>query len=244
MAVPTDPNKILIKNSIYPNGLTTQRIYEYYMDNKETIIKYTKNKPVLLFMKLTEDKPEIIKRKHIGKDIILTEETYETYINGHVISISYEPNYNKIEKLIIDIDPTTKKINDKDLKKCIKEDLDKLDLNNLFKSNSRGIHKKIYASRKGFHLIYDVDENQLNGSPNIDWVRNSLKNLLVSQFGDKYLIFDKSRKTNSVPHSINLDLSSMTKRGSITAPYSLTRDGTIYTEVDSIDKFDRRSTYL
>lgn len=230
MPKPTDPTKTIIKNEYYSNGLSSGEIYNYYMDNKNLIIEYADGRPILLFYKFDQYRDFIVKRNIGGKKIVLTKDNYEEIITGYNVSLSVETEYrdNRVKELIVDIDPISKKVTEKELKNCI------VDVSILFPEYK---HKIITNSADGYHIRFLTDKIV----PRIPIFKNAEK-VLVEKLGNKYLINDKSRYKDV--QAINIDLVAMQRRGTITVVNALCRNGLIcknitnnyltYTRKDSI----------
>lgn len=221
MPFPSDPTKIVLRNNFYPNGLTAEKVYNYYIKNKRRIIKECNNRPVLLFNSFKENTPLIIRRNLPTGPIILTNDNYESIITGYTISISVETAYNgdKVNEKIIDIDPIGT-IKENELKSCV------FDILNFYKN----FKCTVTNSSKGYHIRVHI-----NPTPR-KVILQIMTSELTSEFGNKYYINDKSR---TILSGINLDLVAMQSKGSITVPYALTREGLICSPIKNVTSFKR-----
>lgn len=213
MSKPTDPSKIILKNEYYSGGLSAGEIHNYYMDKKDVIIEYADGRPVLLFLKLDQYRDYVVKRNINGKKIILDKKNYEDIISGYNVSLSVETEYrdNRVKELIIDIDPMSKKVTEKEMKNCI------VDVSLTFPEYK---NKLISNSAEGYHIRFFMDKI----IPRIPVLKNAEK-LLNEKLSDKYLIHDKSR--NRDVQAINIDLVAMQRKGTITVVNALCRNGLI-----------------
>ena len=235
MPTPSEPNKIILKNAIYPNGLTAQTLYDYYIANKDNIIKNCKNRKILFFLSFDPNQSLVVKRNHNGKPIYLNSANYDTFISGHTVSLSKEINNSgKSNLIVIDIDPVNNGVAEDLLKTSVN------DLSAYFTTHNDVKSTKVFASAKGYHLYLELSKfyksNELMG-------RTAA--LLKEEFGSKYFVNEKINRRKINPLKvINLDLSPMYFRGSLTVPYSLTRIGTICANIENIGTFKRESTIL
>lgn len=212
MTKPTDPNKIIMKNEYYPNGLTTQNLYDYYSDKevKKNIITECNKRPVILFMSMNPKQTMVVKRKgNDAKDIILNDKEYDTYINGYTVSISVE-NYTKNTSniFIIDIDPLNEDVSYSEVKGSVN------DLVKFF-----NLPHRIINTQKGFHVYFRTKEEF-----NVIRIKELLGERLLEKFSEKYMINYKGSKKNA-SYPINFDFSPMNNRGSSVVPGALNRNG-------------------
>lgn len=232
MPYPSEPNKIILKNKIYAKGLKSLDIYNYYINNKTNILNNCKDHKVLFFLSFNYDQPLIVKRNHNSNPIYLNNENYDDFISGHVISISKEiNNKSKTNNIVLDLDPVDISINENDLKKYTNSILQFM-----LKSNDVYDHK-IVASAKGYHLYFNTKKFY-----NIQELVDITTSMLDKEFSDEFYINQKSKKEKNKP--INIDLSPMYNRGSLTVPYALTRVGTICMPIINLKSFNRSSTIL
>lgn len=224
MSYPSEPEKIIF------NNIKAKKLYEYYLFNKNNIIKECDLRPVLLFNAYANYKDLFtIVRNYKEKAIILNKENYENVISGYTVSISVESQYpgKYLKQKLIDIDYTGS-VSEKELKECVK------DLAMFY--NKFNYH--ITNSSNGYHFRVDI-LTQANYK-----VLANTEIELKKEFKNKYLINSKLRKKPN--GTINLDLVAMNNRGSLTVPYSLNRNGSIcnYIKLKDLDRFDRTKTFL
>jgi len=194
-----NPNSILIQNDFYPNGLTEEKIYNYYQSIKNKIINEVKNREIILFIN-TDINQTIVRRYEI-----LNNTNFDKLIHGRVVSIV--STMNKVENFgIIDID-----YYDFEASKNIV-----LDIYNYLKTFS-SIQNIIihFTGKTSFHiLVYFKMKKEINE------IRLYLREILLSKFKN---IYDLTFKRNTtVP---NLDLSPNKFRGGFIAQYSLSTIG-------------------
>lgn len=227
LPTPSDPNKILI---IGNKQITTGKIYEYYLSVKDKIIKECDLRPVLLFNKYDTKNDFTVVRKYKDGPIILTKNNYEEIISGYTISISVESEYpgKYLKQKLIDVDSRNPKIKEDLLKQCVFE------LSELYKNYKYHITN----SSTGYHFRVDINKAQSNKILQITF------NELQKELSYKYTINVKQKGTTL--EGINLDLSPMYNRGSLTVPYSLNRNLSIcsYIDIHKLNSFDRSSIFL
>lgn len=220
------PESILIKNEYYPNGLTSGKIYNYYLKNKDKIVKSINNNFCILFMVPTTPNKIVVKRKNHDRSIMINRNNYDEIISQKVLSIGVEmSNYSK--NIIIDIDAddnTTEKE-----KKIAVYDL--LNYSNSFKDI---ISYKVLSTSTGYHIDFEIKE-----ITNIDRLRKSVIKNLENKFGDRYYI---NRRGVS---GINFDLSPMYFKAGRIVEHVLNRNGLICMDVTKkLDKFERNDSIL
>jgi hypothetical protein len=198
---PENPNTVIIKNTFYPRGLTELDIYNYYINNKKLLLQSTKDRELMFFFSPDLNKT-IVKRKNSdGSFIYLTRSNFETIITGRTLSI-HNTMRQKEKFGIIDIDYN----NFRECKNIAAEVYDFIDKQKIFKN----IELR-YTGKSSFHIIV-----YFNKLLDINNIRFKLKEILVTQFNNKYDI--AKGKRGSKPH---LDLGSNVYRGGFIAPYSL-----------------------
>lgn len=216
MPKPSEPDSIILKNNYYPTGLKSQDIYTYYLDNKKEIIKGADGRPVLLFLKFEQISKTIVKRKLNNKPIVLTNKNYEKIISGYTLSISVESEYNGyLKEILLDIDQLGN-ITESYKKECVN------DVYNYYKDDYSEI--KITNSGKGYHIRINLNKKEKR-----EIVYGRTLDQLKEKFENKYFVNYKygSKKMKG----INIDLSPMTNKGSLTIPYALCRNGLICKDI-------------
>lgn len=193
------PETIVIKNEFYPNGLKEQDIYNYYMTNKDKILKQTSGREVMFFINVKLNEP-IVKRKLDGNFIFLRRQNFDNFITGRTVSI--HATMHKTENFgIVDIDTDNFNL----AKKAV------MDVYDYLKSQSSTKVEIRFTGKSSFHIVRYTRRRQ-----DINKTRMMLKQLLYQEFADKYLI-GETRKSNKV----NLDISSNKFRGGFIVPDSL-----------------------
>lgn len=228
MPYPSEPTKSITIGKIHT---TTGRIYEYYQSVKKEIIKECDLRRVLLFNKYDNKDELVVVRKYKDYPIILNSDNFDDIITGYTISISVENEYpgRYLKQKLIDIDTRNLSIREIDLKNCV------FDLYNFYKK----FDCKITNSSTGYHFRVNINK-QINYK-----VLASTFRELNDEFGKRYNINAKSNA--KIPSDkINLDLSSMHNRGSLTVPYSLNRNLSIcnYIDINKLNNFNRNTVFL
>lgn len=204
---PEHPGNIVIRNKYYPRGLTELQIYKYYMKVKPKLLKWVGRRKIMFFLRIDEDQI-IVKRKHKGKNIVLTSSNYPKLITGRTNKIHVEhPTMTNYFVVDIDAGEGTKV---KDVLKAansIPDYLEELEVKQW---------EQLFSSPLGIQVIGYLDRKT-----NINKIRKSVMNLLNKQ--NKYLVNEKGRH----PNTINLDMTPNYKRGLHIARYSLTKEGLI-----------------
>ena len=232
MPSPSDSKKIVLVNSLYPDGLTTGMVYEYYQENKERILKEIDNRPIITFMGFESYIPLVVRRNIKGELIRLNSSNYDDVISGYTISLSSETP-DPTDYVVIDVDPksgTTDKYMEVHVLNPIINILGKMHL-------GHAIHKfRVTTSAKGFHLYVDLAK-----VVDINFARE----MIIEELSriKPFFPFDINDKNGSMP--VNLDLSPMYKRGSVTVPWALIRDGSICKDVTKkYENFNRKLNHI
>jgi len=189
MSKPENPNTIIIKNEIYPKGLTEGHVWDYYQKFKGPLLNEVMGRYLVVFIMVDVNKPIIRRKENLTGYITLTNSNYDKVVTGR--TISFHSTMRTHENIaIIDID-------------CDKWDLSKqaaLDVYNV--ANSWGFVKNAqirYTGKTSFHVIC-----YLNRKLKIDQIRNLLvNNLREEKKLNNYTIEYKRR-----PGIPNLDVSS------------------------------------
>ena len=222
MPYPSEPNKIVFKNSIYPIGLTTGDIYSYYLRNKSKILEMVEKKKLILFMSFDVDKPlTVVRNLKDGSPIILNKSNYTNILSGYNISISMETP-DPTDYIVLDIDYKDR-ATEMQMKRAAS------DVRNMFNNMSIVKESKITNSSTGYH-IYGFLKRKIK----LDDAREILLTNIKKNFSGKYGIGRNSKVSGVV-----LDITPMYKRGAITIPYSLTREGIKCEYINNLNKFNR-----
>ena len=227
MAAPRDPNVIIIRNEYYPDGLKEERVWNYYLKNKNKIIKEAANRPIIIFLFVSENNSIILRRTRSNESITLNKENYEKVISGRSVSLSVE---NIGGYYCIDID-SKENVKEEDKKQAVQDILD------IYKKLPEVKKIRVTSSSSGYH-VYGYLVKQV--SP--DTAINILKKHLEFSLKDKYGI---GQRIDSSDKDIVLDFAPMYSRGSHTLPGSLNRNGTICLDITKNWKtFDRISAKI
>jgi len=98
-----NPNTILIKNQYYPNGLTEERVWNYYAHRKSLILKEVQNRDLMVAI-FTSENHHILKRAgKTSRFIRLNLKNYEEVIHPRVVTI-YSTMMRNEDIGIIDLD--------------------------------------------------------------------------------------------------------------------------------------------
>lgn len=189
---PLKRDAIIIKNSFYLSGLTETDIQKYYLQNKQEILKETRNREVMLFLR-TEN--QIVVRRHDREGDIakLTAKNYEDLIHRRIISIHSTMRKRETFGIVdIDVDNFAKA---KAATGIVYQYLSKI---STFKSV-----KIRYTGKESFHIFC-----YFGRSIPINNIRMFLRKLLEPKFEGKYDIAAKR-----TAGKVNLDLSSNKYRG-------------------------------
>lgn len=214
---PNNPDTIILKNEYYPNGLTQQDIYNYYISKKNEILKETKNRDLIIFFAASTNNIIIKRKQNKNEYIQLTKQNYEDIISGR--TLSFHSTMNQKESFgIIDLD-----YHDfTEVKKATKEIYDFL-----YKLNNN-INIR-FTGKTGFHIIYNF-----NKLLDINVIKNQLYHILLP-LSDKYTIAPKRTQ-----EKVNIDLSSNKINGGFITLNSLSILGLKCIEISKkeIDNFD------
>lgn len=193
------PETIIIKNEFYPTGLKEEDIYNYYMTNKDKLLKQLSGREVMFFINVKLNEP-IVKRKLDNNFIFVNRRNYDNLITGRTVSI--HATMHKTENFgIVDIDTDNFNL----AKKAT------MDVYDYLKSQSSSKVEIKFTGKSSFHIVRYTRRRQ-----DINKTRMMLKQLLHQEFADEYLI-GETRKSNKV----NLDISSNKFRGGFIVPNSL-----------------------
>jgi len=231
MSYPENPDTIVLRNNIYPKGLTEKQIWDYYQTFKHKILDETKQRDLMFFIAVGEDKL-VARRKLAGQDYIrLTPQNYDTIITGRTISIHSAMNqYEEFGIIDIDIDP-----ND-GFRWAKKVTLDTYD----FIMDKVPIIKKVqvrFTGKTSFHIYCDFERKM-----KVDTIRHLLETFLRgSPLIRAYTVSGKRR--SGVP---NLDLHPNKFRGNYITLNALSVIGLRCMEVpyDRILTFDPRNARI
>jgi hypothetical protein len=216
---PTHPLDTVIKNKFYPRGLREIDIYNYYLSQKENLLKWIDGRNVGFLIR-TDFNTTVMIRNMKGKIIYLTESNFEDLITGRT-NVIYVIHPELTDYFVIDIDVGPNLT----MKHC------KNALNILLHSNlNLKKHEAIYTSDKGIHLI-----GYVSVPSNLEILRGELE-ISLEEISDKvnqqsnikFLVNTKGRKSNT----INFDLSSMYPNSLHISKYSLTKEFLICNDVN------------
>jgi len=199
MSYPENPETIIIKNRFYPNGLREKDVYEYYQKVKGSILEQVKGRDLMFAIMVDINKP-IIRRKILGRFIILTPSIYDKLITGRTIAIySTMKFYEDIAIVDIDADSFDKsKEPTIDTYNALK-DADFIrnlsirytgktgfhiicELSRKMKiDNTRLLLERYLLSRREITKNYTIQPSRRKGTPNIDlWASNKMRGAFIT----------------------------------------------------------------
>lgn len=216
MIEPSEPKKIVLINSYYPNGLTKQDIANHYNENKDIILKESDNRPIVMFMSFFGSDDNItVRRKHKENNrIILTQNNYDDIMSGYVISIAAETP-----------DPTPYWCIDMDYSNSVslKEKIESLDTVVKIIS-SHVVNIRITNSSSGYHIYGYLKHKQ-----SLSQAKRVLSSILKMGIPNDMMVGRGKR--------ISIDLTPMNRRGCATVVGALTKGGIVCTDItDSYKK--------
>jgi len=103
MSIPKNPNTIIIKNKIYPQGLTEGQVWNYYHKWKSVILNNTQGRDLMFAIMVDVNKPILKRRGTVAEYLQLNNDNYEQIITGRTIAI-YSTMKTYEDFCIIDID--------------------------------------------------------------------------------------------------------------------------------------------
>ena len=208
--IPPHPEQAVIKNWLYPQGLTEQDIWNYYQKNKKNLLGWIGDRTVAFFLKVNDI---LIVKRNIGdKSIKLTQENFDELITGRTLQILVE-RQDLSDYFVVDID-AGESHSRKEIIMASKVVVETL----------RPLHVEkwelLFTSPKGIHVI-----GYLSKKDTLDNIRSLVEELLLNQ--NDYLVNVKGRRHVE----INLDLTPNYKRSIHICRYSLTKEGLICDDI-------------
>lgn len=226
MAFPNNPLTIVVKNKYYSNGLTEGKVYDYYIRNKNNIIKEINYRPVLLFI-YTDVNKWVIKRNLKGSSVYIDKFNYNEIITGRTVSLSVERG-SKLSYLCVDVDPGQN----------VREEAIKQAVRDVSKSSISALSKRlrIVNTSTGYHVYF-----YLKKPLPVETAYKILNKALSIDFRDKYILGGKPPKSNE----IKLDTSTSRNRGSHVLVGGLCRNGLKCMDITkTFESFDRKKAIL
>jgi hypothetical protein len=197
MPEPKNPDTIIIKNKMYPKGLTESQVWKYYQDYKGIILNNTRGRDLMFAIMVELNKP-IMKRRGVGLDVIqLNNNNYDTIITGRTVTI-YPTMRAYTDFCVVDIDTNDWK-KAKHITQLIYHQLKKsnfiIDIKILYTGkNAFHLHCKFrnklpilraksiieeYLRRNQNHTLYTMQHKRLVNKPNIDLSPNKFKGAYI-----------------------------------------------------------------
>ena len=103
MSAPKNPEIVIIKNKMYPNGLTEKHIWDYYQKYKGVILQNTQGRDLMFAIMSYLNNP-ILKRKGSSTEYLqLNLKNYDTILTGRTVAI-YSTMRGYEDFGIVDID--------------------------------------------------------------------------------------------------------------------------------------------
>lgn len=223
MSIPQHPDKIMVKNQFYPEGLKEIDIWNYYQKYKSLLLRETLGRELIIFFS-TDVNKTIVVRKYKEKLIRLTPSNYDTVISGRTLSLHC--GMHRAENFgIIDLDT--------DEFDMAKEAV--LDVYPVIEKAPFISDVKIrFTGKTSFHIILEYKRPLM-----VDRAKVLIKNFLdESPLSNKYDIEYKRRKG-----VVNLDLAPNKYRGGYIALGSLSVLGLRCMEIPlkSVRRFRKES---
>ena len=188
---PEHPDTIIIQNEFYPFGLKQIKTYNYYMRNKNIILRQLKDRDIIIFFCVNKNEFIAKRRTKENTFIQLTPDNYGIILSGRTISIHSTMN-QKESFGIIDLDYHDFNV----LKQTTAEIYDYL-----YKNHNKKLEIR-FTGKTGFHIIYKLDQ-----LTDINEIRETLKTKL-KDLTPKYTLYEKRN-----PKTVNMDLSPNKFRG-------------------------------
>lgn len=214
-----EPDKIVFVNKYYPKGITKRQLADYYIANKNRILKECGNRPIVLFMSFEAYNPLVVQRKVDNKQIVFNSKNYDKLMTtGNILSVAAEIP-RRTNFWVIDIDCKTVSDNRKKVKA----------VDDVLKTMEGFVKTfRVCNSTTGFHVYGYLSKNVDKTSQKI-LIERQLENHLshIYKIGN----LQEIESLNVTRREINLDLSPMNERGAILVPGSLTREGIICSDI-------------
>lgn len=103
MSIPTNPETVIIKNIMYPDGLTEGDVWNYYMRYKGIILTNTRGRDLMVAIMVNVNRPILRRKASIDTPIRLTNSNYSTLLTGRTVSI-YSTIKAYEDFVVVDID--------------------------------------------------------------------------------------------------------------------------------------------
>ena len=216
MSIPKNPETIVIRNQLYPNGLSEISVWEYYQKVKPKILSETKGKDLMFGIMVEENK--LVFRRNYGDSIIrLTPKNYDEIITGRTVSIYSEMGaYEDFAIIDVDIDPSDgfrwAKMATSNVYEYV---MDRVPI--VRRASIR------FTGKTSFHIFLEFGKKM-----KIDAIRYLMQKFLQDSPLAKTYTIEKKRS----PGIPNLDLSSNKIRGTFITLHSLSILGLRCMEVD------------
>ena len=142
MSTPQNPDTIIIKNKMYPKGLSEKQVWKYYQDYKGVILNNIRNRNLMLAIMVDINKPILRRQSKSNQLIQLNNSNYNDIITGRTVAIYSTINAYE-DFCVVDIDTY-------DWKKA--KHITQLIYHKLHKSNFLINIKILYTGKNSFHL--------------------------------------------------------------------------------------------
>jgi len=217
--IPPHPEQAVIRNWLYPHGLTEKDIWDYYQKNKKNLLDWIGDRTVAFFLKINDI---LVVKRNIGeKPIKLTQENFDELITGRTLQVLVE-RHDPTDYFVVDIDAGESHSR----KEIIMASRVVVQLLNPLQVEKWEV---LFTSPKGIHVIgYLSKKDSLNN------IRSSVEELLSQQ--NDYLVNVKGRRHIE----INLDLTPNYKRSIHICRYSLTKEGLICDDILTSSKAGKK----
>jgi len=231
MSYPDNPDTVVIKNRIVPQGIKEIDVWDHYQKAKSVILRETRNRDVMFAIMTQMNKP-VMRRKGVGGQVIrLTPTNYDQIITGRTVAIHSTMGLYE-DFGIIDID-VAKNVNFRRAKEATADVYDYV-MDKMPLVTSAQIR---FTGKQSFHIKCDF-----NRKTKIDTIRSLLRRFLTtSDLARNYTI--EPKRTGSVA---NLDLSPNKYKGNYITLNSLSVWGLPCVEVpfQSLMRFEPRQARI
>lgn len=208
--VPENPQTVLLRNKFYPNGLTEDMAYNYYMSVKNDILSYIGNRTVSFFLMI--DGNIVVKRNHKGQRIILNKRNYDVLVTGRTLCIHINRFSNTTNYFVVDID-IGEELNLSKIVRPLETAQKLIEGDEKLKNEIKG--KEVLFTGKGIHYIV-----YLKRKYNIDDLRKYISGILSVQ---KDYDIASTRKVQS--NQVIYDMSSNFTNSMHISKFSLAKNG-------------------
>lgn len=227
MSYPQHPNTIIVHNEYYPKGLKEIDIWNYYQQNKASLVRRMIGRNILIFFSIKLNENIVIRKLANGSVIRFNMRNFDQIISGRTLSL--HTTMKKIEDFgIIDLD-----IDNFNMAKTAAIETYHQMLESTFTD-----HCEIkFTGKSSFHVIVYFKRDM-----NIDKIRELLHDYISStDLVKKYTMGYKRR-----PGIVNLDISSNKFNGGFITEGSLSTLGlkSVIIDIKKIKTFKKEDAIV